>query len=178
MNIEMMETAFLVSQKSTCCSYRVGCVIEKDGIIISTGFNGVPRGKKTCCEHAYDEKWLIKNGASMLHSLDQNKRPLHSEWSSKNEVHAEINAIMNCAKNGVSLLGANMWCTASPCPDCAKAIANSGISKLYYCDGYDRGAQNWKDILEGLVEVEQVSRNELRNVNFDKIKTQFFEFFI
>lgn len=177
MNIEMMETAFIVSQKSTCCSYRVGCVIEKDGAIISTGFNGVPNGKKTCCEHAHEQGWLVHVPSSMKYTLDRNQRPLHSEWSAKNEVHAEINAIMNCAKNGVSLFGASMWCTASPCPDCCKAIANSGIAKLYYCDAYDRGDQKWKDILDGLVEVEQVDKNKLKNINFNKVETQFFGFF-
>lgn len=178
MNSKMMESAYLISQQSTCCSVRVGCIIEKNGAIISSGYNGVPQGKKTCCKHAHDENWLLHlpQRGHHIYTLNQEKRPLHSAWSAKNEVHAEINAIMNCAKNGISLLGANMWCTASPCPDCAKAIANSGIKKLYFCEAYDRGDNEWKNVLNGLVEIEQVDKYRLYNVDFNQVKTQFFDF--
>lgn len=163
----LMQHAYLVSQNSTCCSWKVGCIIEKDGRIISSGYNGVPKGKQHCCDHAHSEGWL-KDGL-----LDPEKRPLHSAWSDKNEVHAEINAIMFAAKAGISIEGANMWCTASPCPHCAKAIANSGIKKLYFCEQYDRNAvSNWDDILIGTVEIEQIDKEKLNMLNFDTVKNR------
>ena len=57
-------------------------------------------------------------------------RAAHSAWSKVNEIHAELNAILFAARNGSSIDGATMYVTLSPCPDCAKAIAQSGIKKL------------------------------------------------
>lgn len=63
--------------------------------------------------------------------LAKEHRSAHSEWSSKNEIHAELNAILFAARNGSSIEGATMYVTLSPCPDCAKAIAQSGIKSWF-----------------------------------------------
>lgn len=138
-----MQIAYLIAKNSKCVSWKVGALIEKDGRIISTGFNGTPAGQENCSCHAHKSGWLDDEG-----KMIPEKRPEHSAWSHKNEIHAELNAILFAARSGVSIEGASMWCTASPCPDCAKAIANSGIKHIYYCDTYDRnGGRDWADIL-------------------------------
>ena len=50
----VLQIAYLISQESKCCSWKVGAVIEKNGRIISTGYNGSPAGGVNCCDHAED----------------------------------------------------------------------------------------------------------------------------
>lgn len=158
-----MQIAYLIAQNSKCVSWKVGALIEKDGRIISTGYNGTPKGQCNCSTHAKAQGWVDEEG-----KLIQEQRPKHSEWSGKNEIHAEINAILFAARNGVSIDGANMWCTASPCPDCAKAIANSGIEHIFYCDTYDRnGGREWANILKNAgIGVTRIPKALLTDLNW------------
>ena len=104
----MMDMAWHVSTWSKDSSTKVGCVItDEENTIKSLGYNGNPRGLN-------DE---IK---------ERNERPLKYKYV----VHAEINAIANATRNGVSLKDSIMYCTYFPCNECAKAIINSGIKKL------------------------------------------------
>ncbi|MDD3302239.1 MAG: dCMP deaminase family protein [Candidatus Gracilibacteria bacterium] len=115
-----MQIAETIALRSTCNRKKVGCIIVKDGLIISTGFNGVARGEAECPE----------NGCSV------------SDSSGCHTIHAEINAIINTARLGVSIYGAEIFVTLKPCSDCSRALINSGISKLYYkgsSDKYETG---------------------------------------
>lgn len=171
-----LQIAYLISQESKCCSWKVGAVIEKDGRIISTGYNGSPAGGTNCCDHAESQGWLKmkpreawKTKAPMV--LAKEHRPAHSEWSAKNEIHAELNAILFAARKGSSIEGATLYCTASPCPDCTKAISQSGIKKVVYAERYDRSPDNWADILlEAGIEVVEYQRNNLRSLNWENIR--------
>lgn len=171
-----LQIAYLISQESKCCSWKVGAVIEKDGRIISTGYNGSPAGGTNCCDHAESQGWLKMKPreawefkAPMV--LAKEHRPAHSEWSAKNEIHAELNAILFAARKGSSIEGATLYCTASPCPDCTKAISQSGIKKVVYAERYDRSPDNWADILiEAGIEVVEYQRNNLRSLNWENIR--------
>lgn len=170
-----LQIAYLISQESKCCSWKVGAVIEKDGRIISTGYNGSPAGGTNCCDHAEEQGWtkLVRNEMTNKHRLVLAKehRPAHSEWSAKNEIHAELNAILFAARKGSSIEGATLYCTASPCPDCTKAISQSGIKKVVYAERYDRSPDNWADILlEAGIEVVEYQRNNLRSLNWVNIR--------
>ncbi|AZV00901.1 deoxycytidylate deaminase [Escherichia phage vB_EcoM_005] len=137
-----LQIAYLISQESKCCSWKVGAVIEKNGRIISTGYN------------------LLKE-----------HRMAHAAWSSKNEIHAELNAILFAARTGSSIDGATMYVTLSPCADCAKSIAQSGIKTLVYAELYDRNPEGWDDILrESGIEVIQYNRTGLRSLNWESIQ--------
>lgn len=171
-----LQIAYLISQESKCCSWKVGAVIEKDGRIISTGYNGSPAGGVNCCDHAEEQGWTkyVENhgwtpGGKVV--LAKEHRPAHSEWSAKNEIHAELNAILFAARKGSSIEGATLYCTASPCPDCTKAISQSGIKKVVYAERYDRSPDNWADILlEAGIEVVEYQRNNLRSLNWENIR--------
>lgn len=171
-----LQIAYLISQESKCCSWKVGAVIEKDGRIISTGYNGSPAGGTNCCDHAESQGWMKmkpreawETKAPMV--LAKEHRPAHSEWSAKNEIHAELNAILFAARKGSSIEGATLYCTASPCPDCTKAISQSGIKKVVYAERYDRSPDNWADILlEAGIEVVEYQRNNLRSLNWENIR--------
>ena len=166
----LMQIAFLVSSESKCISWNTGCVIEKDGDIISTGCNGTPSGHKNCCEHAQDMGWTKQKMGIPLRELNEDFRADHSKWSEANEVHAEQNAIMNAAKKGVSIKGATMLCTMSPCPQCAKNIAQSGIRNFIYCHDYDRSNTEWQKLLKDSgIEIMQISLSKLDKLYFPNI---------
>ena len=102
---------------------QVGCLIVRDGTIISDGYNGTPRGFSNNCE-------VEEAAPSMLASRGYT-------LATKPEVlHAESNAITKLAKSTQSSAGATMYTTASPCLDCAKLIIQSNIIRLVYNELY------------------------------------------
>ena len=115
---------------STCARVQVGCLIVRDGRIISTGWNGVPAGSQHC-----DDKYVV---IDMFGAMSEPDMETHHEWSTKNEVHAETNAIGYAANNGVATKDADLYTSVSPCIDCAKLIIAAGIKHVYYTDEYDR----------------------------------------
>ncbi|ASD52168.1 dCMP deaminase [Pseudomonas phage PspYZU05] len=162
----LMQIAYLVSQESKCTVWKVGAVIVKDGRIISTGYNGSPAGHENCSEHSKNQKWLTEDG-----KMAKIHRVKHSEWSAKNEIHAELNAIIFASRSGVSLEGATLYVTASPCPDCVKSICQSGIKTLVYSKLYDRGDSMWQEtLIRSGIRVHQLDECHLNYLDFDKIK--------
>jgi dCMP deaminase len=109
-----MNIARQVSTRSTCQRKHVGAVIVRDRTILSTGYNGSIRG----LEHCEDVGCVVEDG----HCIST--------------VHAEANAILQAARNGVAIAGAELYTTASPCWPCFKLIANAGISRVYYGEFY------------------------------------------
>lgn len=120
-----MSIAENISVLSHCVSHKVGCVAVKNKRIIATGINGSPPGMINCDD-------IFKN-------YDPEKdRLTHYEWSKKHEIHAEMNLILYCAKNGISLEGATLYTNLQPCSTCMKNLIQSGITKIYYLREYDR----------------------------------------
>ncbi|MFO7915491.1 MAG: cytidine/deoxycytidylate deaminase family protein [Candidatus Krumholzibacteriales bacterium] len=111
-----MEITRLVSERSTCLRRKVGAIIVKDKRIISTGYNGAPKGLAHCLDiGCMRQKMEVPSGER--HELCRG-------------VHAEQNAIIQAAGSGTSMNGATIYCTDSPCSTCAKMIINAGIIKL------------------------------------------------
>jgi len=133
-----LDIADKISEFSKCASLQVGCVIEKDGRIISIGYNGTPSGYVNCNE--------VFNGPSDEHSI----------WSDKYEIHAELNAILFAAKNGVSIDGATLYCSVRPCWQCTKNIIQSGIKKIIYRREYHRISKSEQDMLKQFVEFNKI----------------------
>lgn len=170
----VLQIAYLISQESKCCSWKVGAVIEKNGRIISTGYNGSPAGGVNCCDHAAEQGWtkISKDHARATNKviLAKDHRMEHAAWSARNEIHAELNAIIHSAKLGVSIDGATLYTTLSPCADCCKAITQSGIKKVVYAELYDRSVPGWDQILvDSGVEVIQYSKRNLTSLNWNSI---------
>jgi dCMP deaminase len=109
-----MNIAKQAATRSTCDRKHVGCVIVRDKTILSTGYNGSIRGMPHCDDVGH----IIENGHCVA------------------TVHAEANAIIQAAKNGVRIEGAELYTTASPCWNCFKLIANAGIRVVYYGEFY------------------------------------------
>lgn len=81
----------------------------------------------------------------------------HRKFSIENELHGEINAIIYAGKNGISVKDTTLYCTVSPCMNCAKTIVASEIKRVVYLEKYDRDDDNGIKLLEDSnIEVEQI----------------------
>lgn len=109
-----MSIAAQVATRSTCDRKHVGAVIVREKMILATGYNGSLRG----IEHCDDVGHLMQDGHCVR------------------TVHAEANAIVQAARNGVRTEGASIYVTASPCFACFKLIANAGIARIVFGEFY------------------------------------------
>jgi len=117
-----MNIAKVVATRSTCLRHDVGAVIVRDRNIISTGYNGAPRGLPHCLDVG-----CIR---------DQEEIPSGTRHESCRAVHAEQNAIIQAALHGVSTRDSTLYITHQPCIICAKMIINAGIKRVMYGEGY------------------------------------------
>jgi dCMP deaminase len=115
-----MNLAEQVKLRCSCMSAKKGAIIVKDKMIISTGYNGSPKGIKHCSEGGCKR--------CTLRHLGKMKSGVYKEPCIC--CHSEENAIVQAAYNGVSTNDAVMYCTYTPCVTCAKMIINSGIKKV------------------------------------------------
>jgi dCMP deaminase len=121
-----------VSERQTCDRGKTGCVIVKDKRIISTGYAGSPVGCKHCDEAGHEMNTVIQaDGTQSKHCI--------------RTTHAELNAIAQAAKVGVSTDGATMYCKMTPCYTCAKLIINAGIKRVV-AENYYHGGGRAADI--------------------------------
>jgi dCMP deaminase len=109
-----MDIARVVASRSTCERKQVGAVIVRDKTILSTGYNGSIRGLPHCTEVGH----MMENGHCVA------------------TIHAEQNAIIQAAKNGVMIDQGTIYVTASPCWSCFKSIANAGLRRIVYGEFY------------------------------------------
>ncbi len=108
-----------VAERSTCCRAKVGAVIVRDKNILATGYNGAPAGLPHCTEVGC----LIYESKTPTGEIEEN---------CYRTIHAEINAIAQAAKNGVSIRNADIYVTHTPCIHCFKVLINTGIRRIYY----------------------------------------------
>lgn len=117
-----LEIANVVKKRSTCLRRQVGAVIVKENRILTTGYNGVPPKIEHCStKGCLRQKLNIPSGEK--HELCR-------------ALHAEQNAIIQAAKNGVSIEGATIYVTHQPCIICTKLIMASGIKRVVYSGEY------------------------------------------
>ncbi len=96
---------------SYCTRKKVGAIIVKEGVIISDGFNGTPKGFDNYCEDTNgDTHWYV--------------------------LHAEANAILKVAKSTNNCNGSTLYLTHSPCKECSKIVLQAGIIRLVYIEKY------------------------------------------
>ena len=109
-----MNIAKQVATRSTCDRKHVGALIVRNKTILSTGYNGSIRGIPHCDEVGH----MMENGHCVA------------------TIHAEANAVLQAARNGVMIESSEVYITASPCWICFKMLANAGIKKIYYGEFY------------------------------------------
>lgn len=117
-----LEIASVVAGRSTCLRRQVGAVLVKDKRLLATGYNGAPTGLEHCLETG---------------CLRQEKNiPSGERHELCRGLHAEQNAIIQAALHGVSIKGADLYCTHHPCSLCAKMLINAGIKRIILKEGY------------------------------------------
>lgn len=109
-----MNIAKEIASRSTCDRKHVGSLIVRDKTILSTGYNGSIRGMPHCDDAGH----MMENDHCVA------------------TIHAESNAVLQAAKNGVMIDGSEIYITASPCWPCFKMLVNAGIKKIYYGEFY------------------------------------------
>ena len=110
-----MEITQLVAQRSTCDRAFVGCVlVNSDHRIVSTGYNGTASGNPHCIDVGH----RMRDGHCIA------------------TIHAEMNALLYCAKEGIPAKGSICYVTHFPCLNCTKALIQAGISAIYYHEAY------------------------------------------
>jgi len=114
-----MELAVNLARRSHCIKRHVGVVLAKDTRIISIGYNGPPSGTHNC-----DEEW------------PETGCPRDSKGGCSLAIHAEQNAILYAVKNNISVEGATLYTTLSPCLACARIIFSMRIRRVIYLNSY------------------------------------------
>jgi len=110
-----LKIASVVAERSTCRRHHMGAIAVRDKHILSTGYNGAAAGLKDCLElGCLRDELGIKSG---------------TRQEICRAIHAEQNAIIQAALHGVSLEGATMYCTHTPCVLCAKMMVNARIKR-------------------------------------------------
>ena len=109
-----MDITLDVSRRATCLRAQVGAIIVKDKRILTTGYNGAPKG----LPHCLDEGCEMVDGHCVR------------------SLHAEQNAIIQAAQHGITLAGGTIYTTHQPCHTCAKMIINAGLERVVYAGHY------------------------------------------
>ncbi len=141
-----LNCAEVFAYRSTCIKRKYGAVIVKDDVVISTGYNGAPRGLPNCCD---------------MGQCPRIQRDMHQGegYSICRAIHAEANALLNCSR--LQTVGADLYLVginpednsihrAKPCPMCARTIIQAGIRTVYMRVG--EGAEEYVALAAGDLE--------------------------
>jgi dCMP deaminase len=117
-----MKLVAFISSRSTCLRRHIGALLVKEHRILATGYNGAPSGIPHCLEvGCLRQQMNIPSGE-------------RSELC--RAVHAEQNALLQCARFGVSTEGATLYCTHFPCVHCVKSLLSAKIARIVYQEDY------------------------------------------
>ena len=138
-----MAQSHLLALRSTCTRLAVGATIVRDRRIMAGGYNGSISGGDHCIDQGC---YVVDNHCVRT-------------------IHAEMNALLQCAKYGVSVNGADMYVSHFPCLQCSKSIIQSGIARLYYAVDYKNHSYAIELFEQAGLEVVQVMFDE-RKIDF------------
>lgn len=131
-----LQIAELFGQRSTCPRAQVGAVAVQNGRIVATGYNGAPAGMPHCTDVG------CKLTKEILSFDGQGNIPIDQEHCIR-AVHAESNLIAWAAREGIKLLGADIYLTHTPCYTCSKLLVNCGVKSVTHARtyGHDTGLE-------------------------------------
>lgn len=164
--------AKVVEENSKCMSRKIGAVLVKDKSVISTGYNGPPRGIPHCNVRLitfpadiYLSNKIYEHCGETEFELDECPRKLLGYRSGEGAEfciagHAERNALINAARNGINTYGTSLFLSCGvPCKDCLIEIINAGVEEVVVTDKYEWYDETSKFILKN-------SDLKIRNYNF------------
>lgn len=144
-----MAQSHLLALRSTCTRLSVGATIVRDKRIIAGGYNGSIAGGDHC----------VDKGCYVI------------DHHCVRTIHAEMNAILQCAKFGVPSSGAEIYVTHFPCLQCCKAIIQAGIKSIYYAENYKNHPYAIELLKQANVKIEQVKLKD-QVIDFQRISHQ------
>ena len=145
---QMAYHALITSLRSTCGRKMVGAIIAREGRIISSGYAGPPAGFPHCTKAC-----MVAASAT---------------GGCQRTIHAEQNAIAYAARHGISTAGAMLYCTLSPCTNCAKLIINSGIIGVKFIEQY-RDASGIELLISAGIPCTTISVNSAISANLQQV---------
>ncbi|MBU1003619.1 MAG: cytidine/deoxycytidylate deaminase family protein [Proteobacteria bacterium] len=117
-----MRITYLVAERSTCTRRKVGAIAVLDKRILATGYNGAPADTPHCLDvGCLREELGVPSG--QRHEICRG-------------LHAEQNVIIQAALHGVSIRGADLYCTTQPCLICTKMLINVQVKNVFYTEAY------------------------------------------
>ena len=132
-----LRMAHIWAENSYALRLQVGCLMVKERMIISDGYNGMPSGFQNCCEVLKHADGTTEKFRDPMKLKIANELEKGSTLVSRPEVlHAEANAITKVAKSGNSSVGATIYVTDAPCVNCAKLIIQAGVKRVVYDRSY------------------------------------------
>lgn len=138
-----MAQSHLLALRSTCTRLAVGAIIVRDNRVIAGGYNGSISGD----EHCIDEGCYVVDNHCVR------------------TIHAEMNALLQCAKYGTPTKDAAVYVTHFPCLPCTKSLIQAGIQKIYYAKDYKNNPYAQQLLARAGVEVAHVPFDE-RKIDF------------
>ncbi len=143
----------LVASRATSPHRKVGAVIVHDKRVLATGYNGAPKGfphetDVGCCREELKKKGEIKSG---------------ERYELCTEVHAEMNAIIQCALYGVSCRDATLYCSTVPCTMCARVLVNAQIRDIFVMND-DMGFDGKDFLKKGGIPVYMIIEGEVKRI--------------
>lgn len=138
-----MAQCHLLALRSTCTRLSVGAIIVRDNRIIAGGYNGSISGGDHCIDHGC---YVVDNHCVRT-------------------IHAEMNAVLQCAKYGTPVEGSTIYVTHFPCLQCAKALIQAGVKKIIYATDYRNDEYASTLFAQSGVSVQHIPFDE-RNVDF------------
>lgn len=155
-----MAMAELVAERSTCLRRKVGAVLVRDKMVLSTGYNGAPKGLLHCEElggcirqgdihppyldiffEEFSDKYGVNNRDEAVEKINffpkkGDATPSGYRHELCRALHAEQNAVIQAAVSGVSIRGSTLYCTTYPCVVCAKILINSEVERVVFNSEY------------------------------------------
>ena len=126
--------SLLLASRSTCTRLSVGALIVRDNRVIASGYNGSVSGET----HCIDEGCLIQEGHCVR------------------TIHAEVNAVLQCAKYGIATQGSEVYVTHFPCLNCTKTLIQAGIKRINYIEDYRNNPYALELLAKSQVELHKV----------------------
>jgi len=178
----MMKTALIWAQESYCKRNKVGAIISRDGRVVSNGYNGTITGADNCCEEnvsnylkctrcgCSDKDELTYEEVNEDYHFTNNfcgackytgfVKPVYVTKSKNTIVHAEANAILFAAKNGIATESCSLYVTLSPCIECAKMAVQCGIKEVIFLKEY-RDSKGIQFLKENGVTIKHLDMDEV-----------------
>lgn len=126
-----MDIVDVVSSRSTCDRGKPGCVFTKNNHILTTGYAGSPPGLQHCSDvgHKFELHAPVECDGFLDPRVDDFRLPIRSIHCVRT-IHAEQNAILQAAKNGISLEGSTVYVSMTPCRTCAMMLISVGVERV------------------------------------------------